>query len=145
MNGGALTSENPYYYEKSTGISSFNAPVYNNYDFSGWYKNDDLIESITPGYEGDLFLSARWDLANNIQNESKVLEIFPNPTDGYLNIKYGNRFSIEVIDLTGSILYHEKISNGSVNLSKICNPGIYILKVEDIESKKIMTRKIVIK
>nr|WP_321406251.1 leucine-rich repeat protein [uncultured Carboxylicivirga sp.] len=145
LNGGALTSENPYYYEKNSGISSFNAPAHNNYDFSGWYNNDDLIESITPGYEGDIFLSAKWDLANNIQKESKALEIFPNPTDGYLNIKYGNGFSIEVIDLSGSILYNEKISSGSINLSNICTPGIYILKVEDIDSKKIMTRKIVIK
>ena len=65
-----------------------------------------------------------------------VMKVFPNPTDGIVNIhinKYFGNVDIQLVDITGRQVYSaNKVEfNGqkSIDLSSV-NPGIYLLKVK---------------
>ncbi len=76
---------------------------------------------------------------NNIENESffdKVLEIYPNPTSGMLNIKVNDqslRFDLQILDAIGKVIFSDdhKINglfNKNYNLSAF-SKGIYYLRI----------------
>jgi hypothetical protein len=64
-----------------------------------------------------------------------VMQVFPNPSDGFINVqinKYNGKVAIKVIDSTGRQVYSSKNedfnSQKSIDLSHLI-PGIYLLKI----------------
>lgn len=75
----------------------------------------------------------------NLENTN--LKLYPNPTTGYLTVwseKHIN--SIKIYNQTGQIIYQQfSVNNNTIdlNLNNI-SPGVYILKVDDQETKRIV-------
>ncbi|MBU0940450.1 MAG: T9SS-dependent M36 family metallopeptidase [Bacteroidetes bacterium] len=75
-------------------------------------------------------------LGTNEFDSEDVMKVYPNPTNGLLNVrisKYFGNVDIQLIDITGKQVYSAiKVEfNGqkSIDLSSV-NPGIYLLKVK---------------
>jgi len=79
------------------------------------------------------FGSAPLALTNNttITESGSDLVIYPNPTDGIINISpSGISESYKVYDRNGFEVQKGKISNGSINVSKLSN-GLYFLELSN--------------
>lgn len=67
------------------------------------------------------------------ETEIDGLTVMPNPTDGIVNIAFGdiyNRVSVTVLDATGRVLHEESIENSfELNLLLDQPPGLYTLKI----------------
>ncbi len=80
-------------------------------------------------------------------------ELFPNPTNGYLNLSYkgndGDQIEINVISMTGAIVYRTNADAGSgfysgeINLSQY-QPGEYLVRLI-IGGDKVINQKIVLR
>lgn len=83
-------------------------------------------------------------------NDAKPLEVkgfkmYPNPAYGdevYITTETNGNKEIQIFDVFGEVVLHERISTNTLNISKLV-PGVYVLQVT--ENKKTMTRKLVIK
>jgi len=72
---------------------------------------------------------------NIAELNSLKLFVYPNPTNGYLNIdKPISITRISVFDLNGRVLLLPKINSGSINLSSL-KAGFYILEIETEKQK----------
>ncbi|TDR24226.1 LamG-like jellyroll fold domain-containing protein [Flavobacterium cheniae] len=69
-------------------------------------------------------------LGNSNFELNSVIELYPNPTSGILNIDSQQNVTVEVYDLLGKLVLNQKISVGtnSFDISNF-NTGVYILKV----------------
>lgn len=102
-------------------------------------------EGLTSNYEGSYEISQ----SNSINKDEIVnLKLYPNPTNGILNIEFSkseNLNSISIYNLIGEMLLEISDLNKpscTVNLSSFPK-GIYIIKISDTEksiSRKIMLR-----
>ena len=71
-------------------------------------------------------------------------KLYPNPSDGILNIAVQETVSVEVYDLTGKLVYTKNNINNNAQLDlTFLHSGIYLAKVTGQESS--VTQKIVIK
>lgn len=74
------------------------------------------------------------------ENETSLFQLFPNPTTGKISLKFDNQITenteINVIDITGKIVYKEVISvlnsnqNKELDLSNL-GSGVYHIKVKN--------------
>lgn len=77
----------------------------------------------------------------NVQHEA--ISIYPNPSTGLFTVKSNYSGIIEVLDLTGKIIYKNNI-NGQLNIDlNDRNSGLYILKMTD-EFNRTSTHKVII-
>lgn len=85
------------------------------------------------------------DFTSTVEVNTNQVEVYPNPTDGKLNISGGDATinKIQVLDIAGRTIYCETANDSSVelNLSRY-NPGVYIYKVAT--SKGISTGKFIL-
>jgi len=117
--------------------------------FSSAMFNDDLIQM----YEG--FFTWNKDqicslLSSNDELAVVETDIYPNPTDGELNFKFGNDlnsdYTIEVYNQIGQQMYSSQRFNNqtaSINLGGM-NNGMYLVKINFEENHHAITRRIVI-
>ncbi len=68
-------------------------------------------------------------------SENQGISVFPNPTNGLLNITYAKANTIEVINTLGIVVYQEKTEDSSagtksIDLSNFAN-GIYLISVSN--------------
>ncbi len=83
--------------------------------------------------------------------ESKDITIYPNPSNGIINIRYhqtsGSGLQVEIVDNLGRLRYKERIlsqsSENSVDLETRLQPGIYLLRLMD-ENRFLHTQTIVV-
>ena len=94
-------------------------------------QNESTSESIE--IDGPLLI------INDVKKQKALL--YPNPTNGILNIGNKNLTKIQIFDLTGKII-KEFNPNPLVDLSNF-SKGIYLIKL--ISDEGIMTDKIIIK
>ena len=83
-------------------------------------------------------------------NSNKML-VYPNPTNGILNIEFNNfdnRYtSLSIVNILGDEVYKEQLENTSIkysnqlDLSEYSN-GIYFVKFSSIE--KVITKKLIL-
>ncbi|MBL7910972.1 MAG: T9SS type A sorting domain-containing protein [Bacteroidia bacterium] len=84
-------------------------------------------------------------LSNKEFNDSYSLNIYPNPTNEFINIDLGNfsetkKYDLKIINLLGQNVIEDKIEN-KINISTLKN-GIYFLHLYDRENL-IATEKII--
>ena len=64
LNGGTITTTNPYYYTVETYTTVLSNPIKTGYDFAGWYAYEDfsgsVVGSIGGGTTGSMTLYAKW-------------------------------------------------------------------------------------
>lgn|GEM_PF-2378586 len=64
-----------------------------------------------------------------VENEPAVLDVYPNPSNGQVNLNLGEgRWDIEVYDLTGRVVYRGRHENQSLLDLGQCPKGLYFLK-----------------
>ncbi|MCH2230365.1 MAG: T9SS type A sorting domain-containing protein [Crocinitomicaceae bacterium] len=65
--------------------------------------------------------------------------VFPNPSNGIVNIDFNKAFTIEIVDVAGNIV--QKRSN--VSSVKIEIPGVYFFNFT--ENNTVKTQKVIVK
>jgi hypothetical protein len=83
--------------------------------------------------------------------ESKDITIYPNPSNGIINIRYhqtsGSGLQVEIVDNLGRLRYKERIlsqsSENTVDLETRLQPGIYLLRLIE-ENRLLHTQTIVV-
>lgn len=139
----------------------------NNGAYLGKFSGDNLPATITSNTGAlQLFFKTDWGLTAggweavydtlssagiNEINELESVEIYPNPTQNYLNIELllenKQNFNIKILAITGQVIYNEVISNASGEINKQLdlsefNKGIYFLQL--INDSGIITRKLIL-
>ncbi len=69
------------------------------------------------------------------------IQLFPNPFIDDLNIQLPINHpykELEIIDLSGSIVYSREITNSKFKINTELNPGIYFLSFTGVDSNKII-------
>ncbi len=80
------------------------------------------------------------------ENKFSDDSIFPNPTNGVVNIQFGEAQSaqIRVVNVNGKLIYQEKINNQSAHTFKIeAEAGVYFMEITKGNLRKVI--KLVIK
>ncbi len=86
--------------------------------------------------------------SNELHLDDRVIKIYPNPTDGTLNISFdeplGERFNLRVIDATGRNWISHSISGASAELMPLdvsaLPKGLYILCIETVKGQSIFAK-----
>ncbi|MBL4703550.1 MAG: T9SS type A sorting domain-containing protein, partial [Flavobacteriales bacterium] len=88
---------------------------------------------------------------NNINNNISHLKVYPNPSNGdfkiELNFIQSETATIEVLDITGKLLFRRIIQGNGIMLETVrlnyLNAGVYVLNVKT--NSGIISQKILIK
>lgn len=78
---------------------------------------------------------------NEVQNQKENIILFPNPTNGIINLKNANGAFIELCDASGRILKREYY-HSAIDLNEFEN-GIYFLKLI-AEDNRIYNKKFIL-
>lgn len=77
--------------------------------------------------------------------ESLDVKIWPNPSDGLINIQIGSnelKTTIEIIDLSGKLIF-TSLSNGTLHIHDLnLSPGIYLVNI--INNNQNLTKQLII-
>ncbi len=105
---------------------------------------DSLIGSYSTNIADSCEYTYIWTEIKDTKNTNDIFKIYPNPTSNFINIETDNNtnYSIEILDITGKLVYSTKTaSNKKIKLNNF-NSGIYLLRIKDndniISSKKII-------
>ena len=117
--------------------SNFDRPVENIYEWFNVSNGLPVFKVIERGgvITDILYLSSLTYLGVNEIGKDD-LSIYPNPTDGIVNIKDSEQHSIYVFDINGKLL--KSIENTTVNQLdlSILPSGVYTLKVKSLKGTK---------
>ena len=122
----------------------------------GWYHTSDQYDTdyecsfVIKNGEGDVLYTSGehsdglfLEYDNNCDDAveetiaSSDLRLYPNPTDGIVNIESEGAMTISVMNVLGQkILEMNAIGNATINLNG-CESGIYVIKVETTNGTKI--------
>jgi len=83
-------------------------------------------------------------LSSNNEVFAKAITIYPNPVEIQLTIllEYGN-YQVSIYNIRGQLVHEQSIvGNNQMNLQSLVK-GIYVLKIKDVESKKIFQQKFI--
>ena len=133
----------PYNYSN---VASITQPSNGLTDFYFFFYNWDI--STISCYSHMQEATIHVDNCAGINNEPvKDFYISPNPNNGEfeLNLSYiGENTTIEILDLSGKLIYHSKINhkNKSININSISR-GVYLISLIENGNKK--TKKLIIK
>lgn len=106
-------------------------------NFDGFYFDDlELNVLLDPNYTGTVD-TGYWDTLgtvgfNEAMNQENVWSIFPNPTDGLLNVKSQSNQQAEVIirNMMGAVVFRQSIqTSGALNLSMLSS-GMYVVEIK---------------
>jgi len=114
------------------------------------FRKSELTE-ITP-VEGSVLLQNNGELKNcmvdganvtyhELGNVSTNFEVFPNPVqqNETMTIKTDNEMGhLQMMDISGKIIFAKKITGNEIKIVAPSNPGVYVLKLENGKSCKIV-------
>ena len=116
-----------------------------------WTLGDNFIETVS--FENHIYTQGFQQPFLNIQQlptsqfSRFKAEIFPNPSDGILTINVINserNYKLEVLDVTGRILYLSEKNNDSMELDlSSYGSGIYFIRLSNTDNSRISLHKIV--
>lgn len=115
----------------------------------GHYLCSDDLDSILVYLNGDLcsvkVVECLSDKIAEIENADIYANIFPDPSEGTLNIIPGSQVTIELLDLNGSRIFFQAnaIANHNVQINTSAfDPGVYLVKI--FNDSFVSVKKIVI-
>lgn len=84
--------------------------------------------------------------ANTLTNDNLV-EIYPNPSTGIVNVKFNNEnnnnlFTLEILNSLGQTLYSKEIENTNIEQISLLYKGLYFVKITS--KNVIQTKKVII-
>lgn len=77
-----------------------------------------------------------------LEHNSLPIKIYPNPTNGTINIDSSEKFDISIFDLNNNLIKKYKYHGQAINLKPIV-PGIYIIKFEN--KTKTISKYVIVK
>ncbi|HXB38981.1 MAG TPA: PKD domain-containing protein [Bacteroidia bacterium] len=82
-------------------------------------------------------------------NSSSGIDIYPNPAQSFINIKFGNslNYQVKIYSAVGEIVYNQainSIANTVYPLKLSLAPGVYVIAVSENVKKTIYTHKLII-
>jgi hypothetical protein len=75
--------------------------------------------------------------------QTQKITIYPNPSNGKFNVECKNIKAITVYNSTGSIIINQKNITGNINNLQLNNKGIFLVKIDFINSSSQVERIIV--
>ena len=87
--------------------------------------------NITPGWPND---PDRLVYQRDIEELKQDIKVYPNPSNGHLfisvsaDIDYSNEFSIDVIDISGKVVYRLNSYNSHIDISRL-DDGLYFIRI----------------
>ncbi len=85
-------------------------------------------------------------LATNDEVLEASLSLFPNPTDGMLQVQLSNsvgELKYDIFNVLGQVLKSNRLDNNTIDLSLLPN-DIYLVKITDLDRNASITKKIVL-
>ena len=107
--------------------------------------NDTIIGSYSTNIADSCEYTYIWAEIKDTKNTNNIFNIYPNPAKKFINIEtnYNKDFSIEILNITGEIIYSNKISSKKrIELNRFIS-GIYLFRIKD-GSQIIVTKKIIV-
>lgn len=94
--------------------------------YIGWYKNQ---AQILPRVKEDIFTPSANEAARQIE-----VAVYPNPTDGELNVRAEGRFDLNVYSVSGTLVLAQEGLDGEarIDLSGL-SKGVYVVEVKNAE------------
>ena len=108
-------------------------------------------------YDGKLFIGGSFSNVNNIANTSNIamfddgistgissvnsninIKVYPNPSVGVFQIDLTKDSSVTIIDLTGRVVYSERLQGGKNTLHTDFSKGMYFVVLDGKVSAKII-------
>lgn len=104
--------------------------------YVGWYGGQ---AQISPRMREDIGATAANEPASRIE-----VAVYPNPTDGELNVRTDGRFDLNVYSISGSLILAQEGLNGEarIDLSGL-SKGVYVLEVRNSEG--VAVNKVVVR
>ena len=128
-------------------ISGINLPIYL-YDkeqdnFQDLSVNNVYEFNFSGGAEKNRFELRFSELSSTDNISESKISIYPNPTNKYLHINCGNINvkNIEILNITGKLIYNFKQGNVTIDLSGF-SPGVYFVKIYTKEG--VLTQKFIV-
>ncbi|AFL81939.1 hypothetical protein Aeqsu_2482 [Aequorivita sublithincola DSM 14238] len=136
-----------YYLNDGTGNFNFQQTLVSNFRSASSvmaddFNNDGKIDILASAYAADeiIWFENRGPLSIE-ENEKNLFTLYPNPTDGLLNIKSITKIAeITIHNNLGQLLFTSEKTN-QVDISTL-NEGIYFVKIKD-ENGQTETKKVV--
>nr|NQU91354.1 C10 family peptidase [Bacteroidota bacterium] len=156
-----------YFTEFDTESVSDLIRIFDGSSLIGEYSGDEIPDPVV-AYSGSMFIAflsnetttlGGWEAYYETDNVGipdqkgydNLFNIYPNPADEMLNITFenagGSQFKIEIVSLSGSIVFSETLDdnnrfiNKPINISKL-QGGVYLIKL--VTEKYSFTRRVVI-
>lgn len=105
-----------------------------NYSFFVFSKDSNQITLTPPNVPSFAAINIKWNPQTTSINDfknSQLIQVFPNPTSDFANIKTNNFISAQLFDLAGNCI--STYDSNIVDLRKLAS-GIYLLKIETKEN-----------
>lgn len=119
-------------------------PAFATYDSHGNIVNDPFPTAFASGgFDLDGVGVIHEQLIFGLEENEMIVNIYPNPTNGVLNINLGKTADFSILDLSGKVLLtKENIQHEVLDLT-VFGSGIYLLELSDSGHK--ITRRVVVK
>ena len=136
VGGGILPNGAPTSYNPSTGLASLPVPTMEGMIFLGWYLNEELVQSIPAGTQGDIVLVARYrEDALYVGNGTEDW-IYPTLAEALAQAKEGDK----IILLPGE--YNENVTISVANLT-IVGPNVGINPNQDTRKEEAIYKGVI--
>lgn len=137
--GGTVTGAGEYVYGASCTLEA-TASV--GFDFIGWTKDDEMVSnetSITFTVTASATYIAVFGFDDNVEENTAVGQIFPNPFTSSISIKAKNDIkSVRVYDFYGRLLKEQSVSGMQLDLDlSELSAGAYLLQVDYGDSRSV--------
>ena len=95
----------------------------------------------TPWYfEGDVRVHRVDVPSSSFEVNENPLKVFPNPTNGILNIEDPDIFSIQIFDQTGRVVISQELDGSMINVAEL-SVGFYVIQA--ISNSKVITTRFI--
>ena len=120
------TSTNPInssYTVPETGAGTYYLKIY---EASNEFSSEDHYR---------MYIGCNLITSSEDQIEKETIQVFPNPTQGQIEILYSEELNIKIIDNTGRVVKQESLVNSKIDISELPN-GVYFLQINSKDQFK---------
>jgi len=103
----------------------------------------DLSVQVQAFYDGEVNFSCDNVVLSTIDNPKIDFEMYPNPSNGEINLSSNSMFDVTIYSINGEVVYSKANVNSKVVLNLDVTTGIYFVKVRQDNST--FTKKLIIK